>query len=492
MGYRILVVEDDAATALGLRDVLRRLGHDVTGMVATGSDAVREAESGKPDIILMDISLSGPTNGIDAATSIHQSLGIPVLFITAHSDPATLLRAHEAEPYGFILKPFARNDLRVAIEVAFHKHRADTRLRESERHLSTTLQAIGQAVISTNQQGEVAFVNPAAEALMGIPSRVAFGKPVTSLLTLLDPESRTPLNIDRDWTGEAILSDGTGREVTVMGSIAAISSDEGETLSRSGQVIALREVNEARRADPERSRPVEPVFRVSEEERRHLLSFEGKPRARIFLVQDHPITRHGLEQLIGSQADMDVCGCAGDTTAALHGIDDTEPDLVIADLSLNGSDGLELVKGIRSTKAHPSVLILSTFDESVYAQRALRAGARGYIMKAEPPERLLSAMRRILSGGIYLSENESVRALENLTGATPPAASNPVEQLSDRELEVFRRIGQGTSLREIAATLHISVKTVETHCAHIKSKLNIGNSRELVRQAALWMQLSDR
>ena len=221
-------------------------------------------------------------------------------------------------------------------------------------------------------------------------------------------------------------------------------------------------------------------------------SIETMTKAKIFLVEDHPITRGGLAQLIDSQADMEVCGWAEDAVQAVSGVDQTEPDLVITDLSLKGTDGLDLLKQIRPKHPRLHVLILSMHDESLYAQRALRAGARGYIMKAEAPENVLNAVRRILSGEVYLSETESARTLASLAHGSPPSLKSPVEQLSDRELEVFRWIGRGSSLREIAERLQLSVKTVETHCSHIKAKLNIKHSRELARQAVLWLEQVDR
>jgi DNA-binding NarL/FixJ family response regulator len=209
-------------------------------------------------------------------------------------------------------------------------------------------------------------------------------------------------------------------------------------------------------------------------------------KAKIFLVEDHPITRQGLAQLIESQADMTVCGWAEDSVEAMSGIEKTSPDLVISDLTLKGTDGLELLKQLRPKHPHLHVLIISMHDEFLYAQRALLAGARGYVMKAEAPEKLLLAVRRVLAGEIYLSEKESARALTRLARGSSPMAKSPLEQLSDRELEVFRWIGRGCSLQEIATRLQISVKTVETHCTHIKTKLDISNSRELNRQAFLW------
>src|SRR5205809_4838761 len=266
-GYRILVVEDDAVTALFLHDTLRRLDHDVVALASTGGEAIRWAEAQQPDVILMDLWLAGPMSGIEAAGQIRQRLDIPIVFVTAHSDESTLRQAQGAQPYGFVLKPFDQNDLRVAIEVALHKHRIDGHLQRSERRFATTLEAIGEAVISTDARGMVDFINGAADALTGVAAGQALGKPVASFLKLVDPKSREPLAADRPWNGEAVLVDVTGREVPVVCSIANISSDRAEA---AGQVMVLRDVTEDRRTAEllERQRVEEIIAEVSEAERR--------------------------------------------------------------------------------------------------------------------------------------------------------------------------------------------------------------------------------
>jgi hypothetical protein len=267
MGYRILVVEDDAVTALSLQDVLRRLEHDVVGLASTGREAIRWAEAEQPDVILMDIWLAGPISGIEAASQIRQSLDIPVVFVTAHSDESTLRRAQATQPYGFVLKPFDRNDLRVAIEIAVHKHRIDAHLRRSEQRFATTLKAIGEAVISTDAKGRVDFINGAAVALAGVAVSEALGKPVGSFLKLVDPASRQPLAADQPWNGEAVLVDVTGRDVPIVGSITNISPASSEA---AGQVMVLRDVTEDRRMAElrERQRVEQIMAEVSEAERR--------------------------------------------------------------------------------------------------------------------------------------------------------------------------------------------------------------------------------
>jgi len=209
------------------------------------------------------------------------------------------------------------------------------------------------------------------------------------------------------------------------------------------------------------------------------------PKTRIFIVDDHPIVREGLSLMMNRQPDLMVCGEAEEASTALQGITATSPDFLIVDISLNGPDGLDLLKSIRLRFPHLPVLILSMHDESIYAERALRAGANGYIMKQEATEKVLTAVRQILRQKIYVSDRIANRMLQHyINGSTDKPSS--VAGLSDRELEVFRLIGEGHSTRKIAEKLHLSVKTVESYQAHIKGKLSLKNGRELVQRAIQW------
>jgi|SRR5579863_2152866 DNA-binding NarL/FixJ family response regulator len=204
---------------------------------------------------------------------------------------------------------------------------------------------------------------------------------------------------------------------------------------------------------------------------------------KIFIVDDHPVVRQGLALLINREPDLVVCGDAEEANAALQKIASLKPDVVLVDISLNGPDGLDLLKNIRMRDQNLPVLILSMLDELLYAERALRAGASGYIMKQEATEQVLVAIRRILGGEIYLSNRMADKILHHFAGGASASARSPVADLTDRELEVFRLIGDGRSTRQIAEELHISVKTVESYQAHIKEKLALKNSRELVQRA---------
>jgi DNA-binding NarL/FixJ family response regulator len=211
----------------------------------------------------------------------------------------------------------------------------------------------------------------------------------------------------------------------------------------------------------------------------------GTAKRTILLVDDHPIVRQGLALLINREPDLAVCGDAEEASSALTRIEELKPDLIVVDISLNGPDGLDLLKNIRSRDSSLPVLILSMLDESLYAERALRAGANGYIMKQEATERVLVAIRRILDGEIYVSERMADRMLHRFVGGQVGERS-PIADLTDRELEVFRLIGEGHGTRQIAEELHISVKTVESYQAHIKEKLSLKNARELVQRAIQW------
>jgi DNA-binding NarL/FixJ family response regulator len=208
---------------------------------------------------------------------------------------------------------------------------------------------------------------------------------------------------------------------------------------------------------------------------------------RILIVEDHPVTQHGFALLLNQAADLMVCGRAGTAGKALVEIESSKPDLVIVDIALPGKDGLELIKDIANFHPKLPTLVLSTLDEAIYAERALRAGAKGYIMKQETVERLLAAVHEVLAGDIHLSEAMRNRLfLNGLSGSAKQGALS-VDQLSDRELEVFRLIGEGWGTRKIANNLGLSISTVETHRTHIKEKLGAKRAPELVRQAVEWL-----
>jgi DNA-binding NarL/FixJ family response regulator len=192
---------------------------------------------------------------------------------------------------------------------------------------------------------------------------------------------------------------------------------------------------------------------------------------RVLLVDDHPIVRQGLALLIDRESDLSVCGEAEGAHTAFHAITTLRPDIVVLDISLSGPDGLDVLKEIRTKSASLPVLILSMHEESIYAERTMRAGANGYIMKQEATEKVLVAIRRILQGEVYLSDRLTNSLLRQYVGGNVPVKSSPLVNLTDRELEVFRLIGEGHGTRQIADELHVSVKTIESYQAHIKDKL---------------------
>jgi len=203
----------------------------------------------------------------------------------------------------------------------------------------------------------------------------------------------------------------------------------------------------------------------------------------VFVVDDHPLLRQGLALMIDREPDLMVCGEAEEAQAALKEIAARKPDILIVDISLKGPDGIDLLKNLRALYPDLPVLILSMHDESIYAERALRARANGYIMKQEATEKVLVAIRRILAGDIYLSEKMANKLLHQYVSGSARNEQSRLSALSDRELEVFRQIGEGRSTREIAENLHLSIKTVETYQAHIKEKLSLRTGRELVQHA---------
>ena len=206
-------------------------------------------------------------------------------------------------------------------------------------------------------------------------------------------------------------------------------------------------------------------------------------KLRIVLVDDHPMVRQGLARLINDEADLCVCGEADAAAAGLELIARLLPDLAIIDISMGGTDGIELLKDLKLRHPNVPTLVLSMHDESLYAERVLRAGAKGYVTKQEAPDKVMTAIRRILAGEVYVSETIAARLLKGMSGNKLDGGASPLDRLSDRELQVFRLIGGGMTVREIADKLCLSVKTIETHREHIKDKLSLRSSSELLRYA---------
>ena len=209
---------------------------------------------------------------------------------------------------------------------------------------------------------------------------------------------------------------------------------------------------------------------------------------RVLLIDDHPFMRAGLAQLINAQSDLVVCGEAGNPVDAFQNLARIKPELVLSDLTMPGRSGLEFIKDLKAALPDLTVLVVSMHDEVVFAERALRAGARGYIMKEAGGENLLAAIRQVLRGEVYVSPRMSSQILNSLSTRRPRGSTSPIGQLTDREFEVFQMIGQGKSTRDIAEQLHLSSKTVDVHRSHLKEKLGLKDATALIRHAVRWVE----
>ena len=217
-------------------------------------------------------------------------------------------------------------------------------------------------------------------------------------------------------------------------------------------------------------------------------SSEGGPKRRIGIVDDHTMMREGLKQLIENESDLECCGLAINTQEAIRLVEDNSPDLLTVDITMPGRNGLELIKDVLSLAPHMPLLVISMHDETLYAQRVLKAGAKGYVMKDVDSQTLLKAIRQVLSGSIYVSPAMSTQILEAFSGRNNTRAVDGVHKLSDREFEVFQLIGEGKSTQQIADILNISVKTVEVHRAHIREKLKLEDGAAVLRYAVRWTE----
>jgi DNA-binding NarL/FixJ family response regulator len=209
-------------------------------------------------------------------------------------------------------------------------------------------------------------------------------------------------------------------------------------------------------------------------------------KTKILLVDDHPMVREWLATLINQQSDLQVCGETDSAPKALQMMGLVHPDVAIVDISMEGGSGIELIKNSKASHPNVKTIVLSMHDEALYAERALRAGARGYIMKREATKGVLQAIRCVLSGKLYLSDKMAMMMAEKFVDGRPSTPGSVLERLSDRELEVFQLLGRGYSSRRIAEELHVSVKTVQAFCARIKEKLGLSSATELLREATRW------
>jgi DNA-binding NarL/FixJ family response regulator len=206
----------------------------------------------------------------------------------------------------------------------------------------------------------------------------------------------------------------------------------------------------------------------------------------VFLVDDHPLVREWLTNLINQQPDLTVCGEADSAPQATQAIAALHPAVAIVDIALKDSSGIELIKGLKQTCPAVAILVLSMHEESHYAERALRAGAKGYIMKRDTTKKVVTGIRQVLEGKMYVSDAVAETLATRYVAGKKLAEGSPVQQLSDRELEVFELLGEGRGTRQIAEALRVSVKTVQAYCARIKEKLNVGSATELLREAVRW------
>ena len=226
--------------------------------------------------------------------------------------------------------------------------------------------------------------------------------------------------------------------------------------------------------------------------RRESRSNTPSNKRRVFIVDDHPVVRDGLTVLINHESDLYVCGQAAQARQALKAISELKPDVAIVDITLEDSDGIELTKDIKARYPKLPVIVLSMHDESIYAERVLHAGARAYLMKDAVSDKIITAIHTVLGGDIYVSDIMAKKLLRKLAGNHVDAINTPVVNLTDREFEVFRWIGQGNKPSRIAARMHISVKTVETYIARIREKLDIADSAELLQYAIKWAGSAER
>lgn len=500
----VLIVEDEVIVAEDIRMSLEQAGYGVTAVVASGADALRSAATVRPDIVLMDIVLQGDRDGVQTAALIRERFGLPVLYLTAYADAATVQRAKGTVPFGYLLKPFNERQLVASIETTVSMHALETELRERKRWLWALLHSIREAVIATDAVGCVTMLNPAAETLTGWEAKEAVGKEITEVVQIVDMETRLPLpnplmQVLRETQVVRLLPrvhllarDST--VVPIADAVAPIYDRDGAII---GAVGVFHDTTEHMQAEEALLQTYDQLGYWVAEYSAHLQRVhaarqaEFAERRQVLIVDEHPITRRGLTHMINQQSDLMVCGEAPNVQQALKLVAALHPDLVLVDLALSRDSRLEHLKILRGQASEVPILVVSRHDEQFFAERVLRAGAQGFVMKQVEEGGVLRAIRRVLRGEVSVSEQVEANILRTFTHGDAAPRDALLPNLTDRELEVLHCLGQGYSTRQVAEALHLSVKTVETYRARLMEKLHVANAQTLIRYAIQWVRSID-
>jgi PAS domain S-box-containing protein len=458
---RIMIVEDERIIARDIQNRLEQLGYDVIAIASSGNEAIRKAAYIHPDLVLMDIVLKGDKDGVQTAEQIQSQLNIPLIYITAYADDGTLERAKTTEPCGYLLKPFHIKELRSSIEIALHKHRVESKLREETKWLDITLRTIGVGVIVTDTNGSVTFMNPVSEILTGWKMKAAFGKELGTVLKILN-KNKEGQSIPKNLTkGPTILIDKEGREVLIDLNFTSLQDDGGNTI---GAFIVLRDITERREA-------------------RDNLKAEPSPEHRIdniglIVLSQYRLVQEAMQTFLGYEKDIKIIAQVSKALELPRVVEQKKPDVVFIDMDLPNLDMAKTLGLIKEkSKDTKTVLLLHTLDEDILIN-AFHLGVKGYLTDELSPAQFLDAIRTVSNDEIWLGLKVINSLLTKFlhTGDIRPALK---AKLTRKEKEIAKYVMKGFSNKRISSELFISENTVKTHLANLFNKLSVSNRLEL-------------
>jgi PAS domain S-box-containing protein len=471
---RILVVEDESIVARNIQNRLTKLGYDVCGVTSTGEDAVNLAKELQPDLVLMDIVLRGEIDGIDAAKLIRSEFHIPIIYLTAHADLGTIKRATDTEPFGYILKPFKVKEIRSAIEIALHKHKAEIRIKSRKKAISNALTILGYSIIAVDRDLKITFLSESAEQMTGWRMDEAIDKNLYEIIKLKHHEELShddvalvlafqAENVD-NLVFKKLINTKHGRELFVEIKANPFISEKGDL---SGVLLILKEV------PYEKSNGLDSQFGVSKS-----APSSEKPIS-LAVVSRQTLVPEGLAKILEAEKDINIVATAREIEEILPAIEHKKPDVILIDTEPNQDNKEGFIEFIKGKTSDSKILLLLHYPDEKFITNALNIGVNGLISASATDEDIREAIRTV-NLGQSCSDTEIIKKF--VTKILPKKKRRPVlltPRLTNKEREVASLISQGLSNNVIAQKLSISERTVKAHLNNIFKKLGITNRLQL-------------
>jgi PAS domain S-box-containing protein len=471
---RILVVEDETEVAAFIKTSLNKIGYEVVSVESQGEEAVRRTGETLPDLVLMDIVLDGHTSGIEAAQTIRDGFDIPVVYLTGHSDESILESAKATRPFGYLLKPFNISELRAVIEIAVHKHKQEKKARQRTKLLDLTLKSIANAVITTDTNASVTFMNPAAENLIGWKQKEVLGKDLNEVLNLKDEKLLN--SIKREVT-ESLTS---GVENDSYNDTACNPEETEENFSRvispikdekgdiAGAVLIFGSASQRKRINKRDHIP-----QKREHEAHDILPIN------LALASSSPLIRSGVRKILDHEDDIEIISEASSINELLRLIDKKIHDVLFLDTSIPGLDVEMIRQAVIENKNDARILLLLHNTDEDLIINALYSGVQGFVKANSLPSELVGAVRSVYKNEIWLERNTFRTILNRVLGSNHNMPGLLKTGLTAREKEIVELVAQGNSNKQISQKLSISRNTVKNHLANIFSKLGITNRLQI-------------